>query len=958
MPARPRKANKKRTSEAAPTSTWRRVEWILPCAVAFLASFCVMVLELVAGRLVARHLGASLYTWTSVIGVVLTGLAVGNYVGGRLADRYRPARVLSVLLIFASVCCLLSLPLNRHVGEWESLTSLSWASHIAVHVALIFLWPAAMLGTVAPVVAKMALDQGRQMGRTVGNVYAWGAVGSIFGTFLTGYWFIAAIGSTATVALVSGILAVVGVGFAIHSWLSRIWTGSLVVLALLLVSPGSWARAVIVDLGLREIRSEAIVYQTESAYSFIKVTAQPDEPNLRSLTLDYLVHSWVLVGDPTALHYDYERLYADVTHRLAGGRKPIRTLFIGGGGYTFPRYVERLWPGSTVDVAEIDPAVSAAAMASMGLEPNTTIRIHHLDARNHLDDLLRARQRDPKWVGYDFVYGDAFNHYAVPYHLTTLEFNEKLRQVMADDGVYMLNLIDMLASGRFLGAVVNTLGKTFDHVWVFRCRTSPSWVDCHMRDTFVVVASPSDVEVPPPMSLGPEASCPGTLLASEQLAELLERNGEMVLTDDYAPVENLLAPLYRGAIREARGQDSSIAGLGLALMRQYGLAAERYRQVLRLRPNSAEARSNLGWVLHQQGQHERALALFTQAIELDPTLATAHNNLGWALYKQGEHAEAVEALERAVRCKPDFALARNNLGLALVARGQIARAVEQYGEAIKLQPSFVAAHYNLASALARLGQTDGALATYHRVLALDPDHAMTHDDIGWLLHQRGKHARAEAELRAAIKNAPHLIRARNRLGVVLTAQGKLEQAVSTYADLLSHEPGNVEACNNLGIALARLGKSEEAARWFGETLKFRPDHGPARDNLLAIYMRTGQYARAVTLLRSAMKHVPDQPGILNNLAWILATCPKAELRDGAEAVRLARQADELSAGESPRVLDALAAAHAELGHFDQAVATAQRALALAKTLGHKELTDAIAGRLGQYQAGKPFRHGQ
>lgn len=949
------KRDGKTKSEGAQAGALQRVAWLEPYAVAFLASFCVMVVELVAGRLVARYLGASLYTWTSAIGVVLTGLALGNYVGGRLADRYQSDRLLSVLLILASVCCLLSLPLNRAVGAWDGLGSLSWPNHVAVHVTLIFLWPAGLLGTIAPVAAKMALDQGREMGRTVGSVYAWGAVGSIMGTFLTGYWFIAAIGSMTTIVLVSVVLAAMGVGFRVRSWLSRVWAGAVVGLGLLLICPWNWARAATVDLGLRERLSDRVVYSDESAYSFIRVLAEHDEPRLRSLTLDHLIHSWVFLGDPTRLQYDYERIYAAVTRVVAGEGKPIRTLFLGGGGYTFPRYVQHTWPGSTVDVAEIDPAVTAAARAGLGLRDDAPMRIRHLDARNYVEDLLRARRRGDCDARFDFVYGDVFDDYLVPWHLTTREFNEKLREVMTDRGVYMLNVIDVLAAGRLLGAVVNTLRRTFDHVWVFSSRTGLTALDPFSRDTFVVVASPADLGLPSVVNDAPDSQRPGTLLTDRQLAALHERSRGMVLTDDYAPVEHLLAPVYgHDAVAECRKLNA--VGLALAMKGQYDRAANYYRRALRERPDFAEARSNLGWALVQQGQRERGLEMLRKAVEQGPSLASGHNNLGWALYQKGKHVEAIQAYRRALECEPNFALACNNLGLALAARGQIDQAVGQYREAIRIQPSFAEAYYNLGAALGQLGQVDDALEAYTHVLSVKPRHVEALNDVGWLLHKQGKHAEAEARLRAALKIRPWFGKALNNLGMVLAAQGRQDEAVGVYAKLLTREPGNVDACNNLGIVLERQSKTAEAARWFAEALKFQPDYVPARDNLLALYMRTGRHAEAVELLRKTLARTPDEPGILSNLAWILATSPQDKLRNGTEAVKLARQADELSAGRSPRAIDSLAAAYAETGAFDKAVLAARRALTLARSTGRDELAKAIEKRVALYQDGKPFRH--
>ena len=146
-----------------PASVW---VWILPNFTVFVSSLCIMVVELVAGRLIARYVGSSLYTWTSVIGIVLAGIAVGNYLGGRLADRYRPAQALASLFLVASATCLLIPMLNIRAGNWMLLRDQEWVFRIFSHVFLVFFLPSALLGTIGPVAAKMALDLGRETGRT------------------------------------------------------------------------------------------------------------------------------------------------------------------------------------------------------------------------------------------------------------------------------------------------------------------------------------------------------------------------------------------------------------------------------------------------------------------------------------------------------------------------------------------------------------------------------------------------------------------------------------------------------------------------------------------------------------------------------------------------------------------------------------------------------------------------
>jgi MFS family permease len=170
-----------------------------------------MVIELVAGRVISRHLGSSLYTWTSVIGIVLAGIALGNYVGGRLADRHRAAPTLATLFILSSITSVTITVLNNLVGNWLFLWTLPWPIRVGLHVAFVFLAPSVVLGMISPVAAKMALDHSAQTGRTIGSVYAWGVICSIVGTFATGFYIIAAFGTASIIWAVGGLLGAMAI---------------------------------------------------------------------------------------------------------------------------------------------------------------------------------------------------------------------------------------------------------------------------------------------------------------------------------------------------------------------------------------------------------------------------------------------------------------------------------------------------------------------------------------------------------------------------------------------------------------------------------------------------------------------------------------------------------------------------------------------------------------------------
>ena len=525
---------------------------LLANALVFASSTCVMVLEIVAARLIAANLGASLYTWTSVIGVILAGISIGNYLGGKIADRHEPRRVLPMLFLGASALSFSVLWFNQLTVLWYRPETWSWPGWVLLNVMVVFLVPATTLGIIGPVVAKMALDEGRRVGSTMGSIYAWAAVGSIFGTFLTGFVLIDAFGTRAIVSGVAVLLALIGLALAAPQYRAggaflSAWLAVMVPFNLVAFGPWQFTRELGMFLMLRPDHSH-LHYFDESNYFAIQVYDADDIENARILALDNLVHSYVPSDDPSRLIYDYETVYAAITDRAAPPGKPLRSMFIGGGGFVFPRYMEATYRSAAIDVAEIDPAVLRAAEEALFLPPagETGITTHPMDARNYVDDLLRAANP----TAYDFIYGDAFNDLSVPYQLTTLEFTGKLSHLLTPNGVYMINIIDVYQEGlaRFLGAFVATAQRSFPNVYVFSSSSDGPTDD---RDTFVVACSLRPLDIHDLGGRAGDLEFEGVMFAwvegerlGGDMVTLLERSGGLILTDDFAPVDNLLVPLY------------------------------------------------------------------------------------------------------------------------------------------------------------------------------------------------------------------------------------------------------------------------------------------------------------------------------------------------------------------------------------------------------------------------------
>jgi spermidine synthase len=510
-------------SETIPASYPRPWHFAL---IVFVSSACMMILELVAGRIIAPYVGVSLYTWTSVIGVILAGMSLGNYLGGKLADRRGSWRLLGVLFLAAGLLStgvlLVDILGIRLPDGWPIVL------RILVLTAALFFLPSTLLGMISPVVTKLAVRDLAKTGSTVGRISASGTVGSIVGTFAT--------------------------GFVLISWFGThmiVWGVSIILFAMAAIFLIGGSRRGRVELGILAVgilaAASALVYtqgwlkspcSLETNYFCIKVRDSENAGRpVRILILDRLVHSYSSLDDPRQLVYGYEKAYAELTSYKARQHPDMSALFIGGGGYTFPRYMEAIYPDSQLDVIEIDPGVTQTAYKLLGLKPDTRVVTYNEDARMFLE-----REPDRQ---YDLVMGDAFNDYSVPYHLTTKEFNDRVRAWLAADGFYMVNLIDGPRRD-FLRAYVNTLRQTFDYVYVVPAvrgwRESP-------RITFVIVASQAPIDLSQFDNI--DAGDGERLIASMALSQsevdgILAEGKLALLTDRFAPVDQLLAPVVRG----------------------------------------------------------------------------------------------------------------------------------------------------------------------------------------------------------------------------------------------------------------------------------------------------------------------------------------------------------------------------------------------------------------------------
>ncbi len=484
---------------------------ILAGLIVFGTSAAVLALEILAVRLLAPHLGITLEVTTGVIGTVLAGIALGTWLGGRLADRVDPRRLLGPILVVGGVLALAVIPmisLASRTGVGPS------PQGILIYAGAAFFLPAAVLSAASPTVVKLQLHHLGQTGAIVGSYSAIGTTGAIVGSFLTGFVLVAAV---PTRPIVVGIgLALIAAGLVIAWRLGRA-NGSVLLVVGLTVAAASAAWAV----------ASPEPCQRESAYFCISVEEVSADGTERVLRMDTLRHAYVDLDDPTHLEFQYTRLLGDIADAAAPVSQPISALHVGGGGFTLPHYIDATRPGSVNRVLELDPVVLDVAQEQLGLVLSDELSVVVGDARLSLAD-------EPSDT-YDLVIGDAFGGPAVPWHLTTMEFVSEVGRTLQPGGIYAANIIDYppLELAR---AQLATFASVFHHVGVYGPATR---VEGTSGGNLILLAS--DQPLPEGALLEANRARGGTDRLTDADSEVAEfTRGSPILRDDFAPTDQLL----------------------------------------------------------------------------------------------------------------------------------------------------------------------------------------------------------------------------------------------------------------------------------------------------------------------------------------------------------------------------------------------------------------------------------
>lgn len=396
--------------------------------------------------------------------------------------------------------------------------------------------------------------------------------------------------------------------------------------------------------------------------------------------------------------------------------------------------------------------------------------------------------------------------------------------------------------------------------------------------------------------------------------------------------------------------------LGVTLWRlgRVNEAIAHYEQAMRVKPNEPEAHRNLGAIFLQSGKLTEAIAQYEEALRIGPNDPVAHNDMGVAMVHAGRLDKAVEHYKRALQVNPDNAEAHNNFGVALWRLGRLSEAVTQYEQAVRIKPDEPEVHSNFGALLLQAGNLKEAIAQYQEVLRIRPNDPVAHNDIGVAFMHSDQPEQAFKHYQQAIQIKTNYAEAYNNLGSALQQTGKLPEAVAHFEQALRLKPSFAQAHYNLGLVLAKTGHTNAAIEHYEQALKLQPADLMSHDNLGELLAATGKRTLAANHYSAALQIEPDFISALNHLAWLRATDEDPKLRNGAEAVKLAERACQLTGRKQAGSLDILAAAYAETGRFKDAEAAAQEALKLVPS--SDDITSSqINSRLELYQAGRPCR---
>ena len=495
--------------------------------VLFLVNAVYMILELVASRVLAPYFGSSYLVWTSIIGIILLSTSVGNYLGGKIADKTdgdkkKLNKNIEIILIISGILIFLIPNLQR--GIITLITNITKDIKIGAIVAtlLLFFTPSMFIGMITPIIIKLKINELQNVGKNAGNISALGTLGSIVGTFTGGFVLVPKFGSIQILFILSTIMFLLV--FLVEDDVKDKTFGKIVIVSIICIIVNIicfWSYSKINNVNGNKILEGKTDIRTEIDTEYGKVTiynANKDQDLCRILNIDKGNESATFVNDDKCneLVFEYTKFY----DLMFNSSKKIKsTLMIGGAGYSYPKYYISHYKDKMMDVVEIDEKVTEIAkkyffldklIKEYNIEDNHRLQLITDDGRVYLNNNRKK---------YDAILNDAFSGNSPAKTLTTIEAAEKIYNSLNENGIYLTNIVSSVEgeNSKFLQAEVNTLKRVFKNVYVIPCNNRE---DLYRVQNNMVVATDEIINFEKCVKVSNEKN--------------------IILTDNYCPVDTLI----------------------------------------------------------------------------------------------------------------------------------------------------------------------------------------------------------------------------------------------------------------------------------------------------------------------------------------------------------------------------------------------------------------------------------
>ena len=492
--------------EETPPAPWR-LAWVVG-----VGGGVLMALEILASRVLAPHFGSSVYVWGSIISVFLAALSVGYVWGGRLADRnptlHGLGRQIALAALTLGVLLLFARPAVAYLAS--ATGNSTWGTLVVTTV--LFGVPSLLFGFISPYAARLAVRDPARLGGAVGRLYALSTAGSLTGTLACTFAIVPYLELDEGLALLLALTAITAL-VAIGPEIRREWPTSVMTLLLL----GLALRVGLTPAGPKE----GILFEQMSPYQTIEVR---DHLGIRTLSSDSFTHGSLDLETGFSAH-SYPRMAAGA---LLLQPKIDSMLVLGLGAGHAGTNLQRYFPDMVIDFVDIDPAMAEVARKFFAFKDGPTRRVHIQDGRRFID------QAEQKW---DYIYCDTYIGLSVPFHLTTREFLQEVRDHLEPGGVFGLNLAGSY-DNPFPRAIYRTVREVFPYVKTF---TVPQSSNLYLVASLEPIKNKAELlQLAQELDARHNFDLPLTQILELELRTQIDFSNTDVLVDDYAPTDHLI----------------------------------------------------------------------------------------------------------------------------------------------------------------------------------------------------------------------------------------------------------------------------------------------------------------------------------------------------------------------------------------------------------------------------------